>query len=85
MEAHDGRLWATASMPHGATFQFSLPVRPPLSRMDRADAEDAFERWQGTVRKNLEDGEPGATLSSRSGRNSGVAAGTMWRHDISLG
>jgi C4-dicarboxylate-specific signal transduction histidine kinase len=27
MEAHDGRLWATASMPHGATFQFSLPVR----------------------------------------------------------
>jgi PAS domain S-box-containing protein len=27
MEAHGGRLWATASMPHGATFQFSLPVR----------------------------------------------------------
>jgi signal transduction histidine kinase len=27
MEAHGGRLWATASMPHGATFQFTLPVR----------------------------------------------------------
>jgi len=26
MEAHGGRLWATASMPHGATFQFTLPV-----------------------------------------------------------
>jgi signal transduction histidine kinase len=26
MEAHDGRLWATANIPHGATFQFTLPV-----------------------------------------------------------
>jgi PAS domain S-box-containing protein len=26
MEAHGGRLWATANVPHGATFQFSLPV-----------------------------------------------------------
>jgi C4-dicarboxylate-specific signal transduction histidine kinase len=26
MEAHGGRLWATANMPHGATFQFTLPV-----------------------------------------------------------
>jgi C4-dicarboxylate-specific signal transduction histidine kinase len=26
MEAHDGRLWATANVPHGATFQFTLPV-----------------------------------------------------------
>jgi PAS domain S-box-containing protein len=26
MEAHSGRLWATANMPHGATFQFTLPV-----------------------------------------------------------
>jgi signal transduction histidine kinase len=25
MEAHDGRLWATANVPHGATFQFTLP------------------------------------------------------------
>ena len=22
----DGRLWATANLPHGATFQFTLPV-----------------------------------------------------------
>jgi signal transduction histidine kinase len=26
MEAHDGRLLATANLPHGATFQFTLPV-----------------------------------------------------------
>jgi len=26
MEAHGGRLWATANLPHGATFRFTLPV-----------------------------------------------------------
>jgi PAS domain S-box-containing protein len=26
MEAHGGRLWATANLPHGAAFQFTLPV-----------------------------------------------------------
>jgi C4-dicarboxylate-specific signal transduction histidine kinase len=26
MEAHGGRLWATANVPHGAMFQFTLPV-----------------------------------------------------------
>jgi PAS domain S-box-containing protein len=26
MEAHGGRLWATANVPHGTTFQFTLPV-----------------------------------------------------------
>src|SRR5260221_634515 len=26
MEAHGGRLWTTANIPHGATFQFILPV-----------------------------------------------------------
>jgi PAS domain S-box-containing protein len=26
VEAHGGRLWATATVPHGATFQFTLPV-----------------------------------------------------------
>jgi C4-dicarboxylate-specific signal transduction histidine kinase len=26
VEAHGGRLWAAATMPHGATFQFTLPV-----------------------------------------------------------
>jgi hypothetical protein len=25
-EAHGGRLWATANVPYGATFQFNLPV-----------------------------------------------------------
>jgi signal transduction histidine kinase len=26
MESHGGRLWATDDVPHGATFQFTLPV-----------------------------------------------------------
>jgi signal transduction histidine kinase len=26
MEAHGGRLWAAANVPHGAAFQFILPV-----------------------------------------------------------
>ena len=26
VEGHDGRLWATANVPHGATFQFALPA-----------------------------------------------------------
>jgi C4-dicarboxylate-specific signal transduction histidine kinase len=26
MEGHGGRLWSTANVPHGATFQFTLPV-----------------------------------------------------------
>jgi signal transduction histidine kinase len=32
MEAHDGRLWATANLPHGATFQFTLPVNADTAR-----------------------------------------------------
>jgi signal transduction histidine kinase len=27
IEGHGGRLWATPNPPHGATFQFALPVR----------------------------------------------------------
>jgi signal transduction histidine kinase len=26
IETHSGQLWATANLPHGATFQFTLPV-----------------------------------------------------------
>jgi signal transduction histidine kinase len=26
IEAHGGRLWASANMPHGASFQFALPA-----------------------------------------------------------
>jgi PAS domain S-box-containing protein len=28
IEAHGGRLWATANVPHGTVFQFTLPSRP---------------------------------------------------------
>jgi len=31
IEAHGGRLWATANVPHGAVFQFSLPVEQAAS------------------------------------------------------
>jgi signal transduction histidine kinase len=31
MESHGGRLWATANLPHGATFQFSLPSAQTLT------------------------------------------------------
>ena len=27
IEAHGGRLWATANAPHGTVFQFTLPLR----------------------------------------------------------
>jgi signal transduction histidine kinase len=26
MEVHDGRLWAEANLPHGATFHFTMPA-----------------------------------------------------------
>ncbi|MDB5607960.1 MAG: histidine kinase [Bradyrhizobium sp.] len=32
MEAHGGRLWATANVPRGATFQFTLPVNADMRR-----------------------------------------------------
>jgi PAS domain S-box-containing protein len=32
VEAHGGRLWATANVPHGATFQFTLPVNADNAR-----------------------------------------------------
>jgi PAS domain S-box-containing protein len=32
MVGHDGRLWATANVPHGATFQFTLPVNADTTR-----------------------------------------------------
>jgi signal transduction histidine kinase len=30
VEAHGGRLWATENVPHGATFQFTLPVNADI-------------------------------------------------------
>jgi C4-dicarboxylate-specific signal transduction histidine kinase len=31
VEAHGGRLWTTANVPHGATFQFALPVNTDIA------------------------------------------------------
>ncbi|WP_429451672.1 ATP-binding protein [Paraburkholderia sp. WC7.3g] len=31
IEAHGGRLWASANVPRGAVFQFTVPVHPELS------------------------------------------------------
>ena len=28
IEAHRGRMWATANVPHGAVFQFMVPAHP---------------------------------------------------------
>ena len=35
VEAHGGRLWATANIPHGATFQFTLPVNADAAPVSR--------------------------------------------------
>jgi PAS domain S-box-containing protein len=35
VEAHGGRLWATANVPHGATFQFTLPVNADTAPVSR--------------------------------------------------
>jgi signal transduction histidine kinase len=34
IEAHGGRLWATASVPHGATLQFTLLAHPEIAPRD---------------------------------------------------
>ena len=31
IEAHDGRLWASANVPRGAIFEFTVPVHPAVS------------------------------------------------------
>jgi signal transduction histidine kinase len=36
MEAHGGRLWATANDRHGATFHFTLPVNADIASLDCA-------------------------------------------------
>ncbi len=38
MEAHGGRLWATANLPHGATFHFTLPVNVDTEVGDLSEA-----------------------------------------------
>jgi PAS domain S-box-containing protein len=41
VEAHGGRLWATPNEPHGAIFQFSLPVGPPPAPASIAPGQPA--------------------------------------------
>jgi PAS domain S-box-containing protein len=52
MEAHGGRLWATANVPRGATFQFTLPVNAdmrrevaPVSRPREQEARPRVQLW----------------------------------------
>jgi PAS domain S-box-containing protein len=52
MEAHGGRLWASANLPHGATFQFTLPVNAdmrrevaPVSRPKEQEARPRVQLW----------------------------------------
>jgi PAS domain S-box-containing protein len=39
VEAHGGRLWATANVPQGATFQFTVPVHPEPTKTTGAMAD----------------------------------------------
>jgi C4-dicarboxylate-specific signal transduction histidine kinase len=41
IEAHGGRLWASANIPRGATFQFTIPVRGEAAPTRRAGANQA--------------------------------------------
>jgi PAS domain S-box-containing protein len=41
IEAHGGRLWATANAPHGAVFQFTLPVADAAATGSPKDQRDA--------------------------------------------
>ena len=38
MEAHGGRLWATANLPHGATFLFTLPASQLKDKAETSSA-----------------------------------------------
>jgi C4-dicarboxylate-specific signal transduction histidine kinase len=50
MEAHGGRLWATTNVPHGATFQFTLPVNADTTlRREVAPVSRPKNRWPGRV------------------------------------
>jgi len=31
IDAHEGRMWASANVPHGAVFQFTVPAEPGTS------------------------------------------------------
>jgi C4-dicarboxylate-specific signal transduction histidine kinase len=57
MEAHDGRLWATASAPHGATFQFTLPAKVDTASNEHlflysADAAMPNPAWRAPARQS---------------------------------
>ena len=51
IEAHGGRLWATAAQPQGATFQFTLPAQSNQARelniLQRANSgADGYRRYE---------------------------------------
>jgi len=41
IEAHGGRLWATANVPHGASFQFTLPMNPDCREVAPQDGNES--------------------------------------------
>jgi len=49
MEAHGGRLWATANLPHGATFHFTLPVNVDAEVGDLSEAAILADQSRFTV------------------------------------
>jgi C4-dicarboxylate-specific signal transduction histidine kinase len=61
MEAHDGRLWATASAPHGATFQFTLPMEADASNVKQflSSADVAMPNSPRQARRPVSPAPPG--------------------------
>jgi signal transduction histidine kinase len=63
MEAHGGRLWATANVPHGATFQFTL------RRSNALDVSSGIRASRFLTRISPTTPEPAAvSISQRYGR-----------------
>jgi signal transduction histidine kinase len=56
IEAHNGRLWASPNVPHGAIFGFVAPAHPvsgmPLRIEDMADVESSGRQRLSVVRRN---------------------------------
>ena len=74
IEAHGGRLWASANEPHGAVFRFSLPVAPRRDNHERGAGSRLRHRRRSVdaplARHSAEVGRPRCARSSPPRRNS---------------